>query len=235
VVSAAETWSFYHDNYLYILDQKGQRLLRINPWSAGAVQAQTTARALPEPDTPAAWAWMDLDYYENLWVTDPARSCVHKFDRHLNYLTSFGSPGTGDGRFTRPTGIAVYRHFGQVFVAEANGAHYFWIGADVQHASVSWQSREGRCLALRFTLTEPAHLIVRAQTADGRRTQIVSDEAWMDSGPQCLLWRLPADWPAAVHFQFTAEATYSSASYFSRQLDLDWKDQGLEPLVRREQ
>jgi hypothetical protein len=224
VVDAAETWSFYHDNYLYVLDQQGTRLLRLNPWNAGEVQRQTTARALPDPGPKSAWAWMALDYYENLWVTDPGRGCVDKFDRHLNYLAAFGSPGQGDGHFSGPTGIAVYRRFGQVFVAEAQGAQYFWIGADVLRPKVAWHSREKRCLELNFTLTEPAHLTLRAQTPDGARTVVVREDAWMDSGPQCVLWNLPAEWPSQVRFCFTAEATYSSATYYARQLDWDWKD-----------
>jgi len=227
VVDAAETWSFYHDNYLYILDTQGTRLLRLNPWSRGEVQQQTTNRALPDPAPKSAWAWMDLDYYENLWVTDPVRGCVHKFDRHLKYLASFGSPGEGDGHFTEPTGIAIYRHFGQVFVGEARGAHYFWIGADVTQPAAVWENRDKRILEIRFTLTEPAHVTLRAQTPDGVRSETVHEEPWMDSGPQRIFWTLPSGWPLAARFRFTVEATYSSASYYARQLDWDWKDTGL--------
>jgi hypothetical protein len=224
VVDAAEPWSYYHDNYLYVLDSQGTRLLRLNFWGGGDVQRSTTVASLPDAGGKPAWAWMDLDYYENLWITNPERGCVDKFDRHLNYLASFGAPGEGDGHFTRPTGIAVYRHFGQVFVAEARGAHYFWIGADVLRPAAAWAWREKRCLEIRFTLTEPAHVTLQAQTPDGRRRLLVREEPWLDAGPQSVRWTLPADWPAAARFRFTAEATYSSASYFARQVDWDWKD-----------
>jgi hypothetical protein len=147
---------------------------------------------------------------------------VHKFDRHLHYLDSCGSPGEGDGHFSEPTGIAIYRHFGQVFVGEARGAHYFWIGADVTHPAAAWQARERRCVEINFTLTEPAHFTLNAQTP-GKPKVLVREDSWMDSGPQRVLWILPAGWPDAAHFVFTAEATYSSASYFMRQLDWDWK------------
>ncbi|NTV51930.1 MAG: hypothetical protein HGA76_02785 [Candidatus Firestonebacteria bacterium] len=223
VVDAAETWSYYHDNYLYVLDQNGTRLLRLNPQGAGEVQLRITNRVLPDPSAPSVWAWMDLDFYENLWVTDPARSCVHKFDRHLRYLASFGSPGEGDGRFSAPTGIAIYRHFGQVFVAEARGAHYFWIGADITGPSAVWQSREKRCVEIRFNLTEPAHLTLRAQKPGSSNSVLVREETWMDSGKQSVLWILPAGWTPEVNFHFTAEATYASATYFARQLDFAWK------------
>jgi hypothetical protein len=222
VVDPQDTWSFYHDHYLYVLDQEGARLLRVNLQQPALPPLQKRAESLPLPREASQWAWLDLDYYEQVWVTDRLRGCVHKFDRHLNYLTSYGSRGEGDGRFDQPTGIAIYRHFGQVFVAEAMGAHYFWAGADILFPSVLRADSARPAYTLRFTLTEPARFCVSVETRDGKKSRTLCQTDWMDAGPQRLEISLPADWTPPLIFKFSAEATYSSATYFVRKLEIIW-------------
>lgn len=218
VADAAETWSFYRDDYLYVSDRQGRRLLRVGlrP-GAPPAPARFEAAALPAAETPAGFAWLALDYYENLWVTDPARCQIHKFDRHLRYLTSYGNPGKGDGRFQRPAGIAVFRHFGQVFVAEQQAAHYFWIGADCLEPSAARLPAGG--LLLRCFLTEPASLSVTAAVEGSGRETPVFRSQWLPSGPFSYSWRCPPELRGkSLRFSFTVEATYSSARYFAKRV-----------------
>jgi DNA-binding beta-propeller fold protein YncE len=50
-------------------------------------------------------------------VTDPRNNRVQKFDSQGNYLSQFGSLGTGDGQFENPTGIDIDAN-GNVYVAD---------------------------------------------------------------------------------------------------------------------
>jgi streptogramin lyase len=48
-----------------------------------------------------------VDANDNLYVIDKGNGRIQKFDSDGNYLTSWGSFGTGEGRFTRPIYITV--------------------------------------------------------------------------------------------------------------------------------
>ena len=48
-----------------------------------------------------------LDSSKNVYVADRANDRVEKFDRGGNYLTQWGSHGSGNGQFAEPEGIAV--------------------------------------------------------------------------------------------------------------------------------
>ena len=48
-----------------------------------------------------------MDSSNNVYVTDIGNNCVEKFDSNGNYLTQWGSPGSGNGQFEYPEGIAV--------------------------------------------------------------------------------------------------------------------------------
>ncbi|MEW6517410.1 MAG: NHL repeat-containing protein [candidate division FCPU426 bacterium] len=217
VADSRETWSFYHDDYIFVCDREGTRLLRLDP--RGHVQRSLTLDQMPPENRPHSLAWMDLDFYENLWVTDPALSRLHKFDRHLRYLAAFGEPGQGDGRFIHPTGIAIHRHFGQVFVAEAGGAHYFWIGADIQQARATRHPAVPGLLEVTFWLTEPAWMTVIAQPDRSPKTVELCRKQWLDSGAHLIPWRLP-EAARGARLELIAEATYSSASYFAKRVFL---------------
>jgi len=220
VADPLEQWSFYHDQYIFVCDQSGQRLLRLD--HEGTVQRVLRAETLPAAEKAAAFAWLEIDYYENLWVTDPSRSQVHKFNRHLQYLTSYGQPGSGDYHFMHPTGIAIHRHFGQVFIAEAQGAHYFWIGTDILAPRISRETQQTNIIRLEFFLTEPSRMTIRAKIKDNAKSKLICKKRWLDSGKQTIFWQVPEDRNKnSVQFFLTAEATYSSAHYKAKQITVE--------------
>ncbi|MCK5218999.1 NHL repeat-containing protein [bacterium] len=214
VTDSGQEWSFYKDNYIYLCDQQGTRLLRLD--LQGRVQLEFHSSSLPEAEQPAGLAWLALDYYENLWVTDSRRCQVHKFNRHLQLLTAYGTPGDGDGHFLNPTGIAIYRHFGQVFIAQEQGAHYFWIGADVLAPQIKWHEQQPNLVCLQFFLTEPAWVSISANT------HRLCHKQRFDSGLQNFHWNpAPALSRKALTFTLTAEATYSSARHLVKRITLN--------------
>ncbi len=214
VVDHQEPWSYYHDDYIFVCDSDGRRLLRLD--HTGRVHKVLRAGDLTTEARPY-FAWLELDYYENVWVTDSENSLVRKFDRHLQPLATYGHPGEGDGAFRRPTGIAIHRHFGQVFIAEEGGAHYFWIGTDILRAQVSRVPGQDDLASISFFLTEPARISISA--AWPNETVSIRNNHRLDSGPHTLHWKLPAT-AADQELRFTllAEATYSSAQHLAKRV-----------------
>jgi hypothetical protein len=115
--------------------------------------------------------YLALDYYDNVYVTDRAQHCIHKFDRHLNYLTSFGRKGKGDKEFDEPRGITIYRRFGQVIVAERASVQYYWVGTDVFDFGASLSSNQS-LLQLDYFLTEASY--VRVEIFDDRENLLAT-------------------------------------------------------------
>jgi sugar lactone lactonase YvrE len=78
----------------------------------------------------AGFAYCAYDRHGNVYVTDQVNSQIHLFDPDLRYIVSFGRQGVEGTTFDSPTGIALWRRFGQVFISEANGGQYYWVGLD---------------------------------------------------------------------------------------------------------
>ena len=94
-----------------------------------------------------------IDFWGNIWVTDSISCCLHKFTDSMDYICSYGSEGSGDREFYSPTGLTIWKRFGQVFIGESEGARYFWIGADFIDVSIE---PTGRGLQIDGILTEYA-------------------------------------------------------------------------------
>ena len=50
---------------------------------------------------------IDVDSSGNVYVADSGNSRVQKFDSEGNFITKWGTNGTGDGQFIYPSGLAV--------------------------------------------------------------------------------------------------------------------------------
>jgi hypothetical protein len=152
-----------------------------------------------------------VDYYHNLWVTDREHHCVLKFDRELKHLDTFGSHGTGDNEFVEPRGIAIWKRYGQTFVAEKRGAQYYWIGTDC--TARSFEPIDGGRYRLRVTLTE--YSFVSLLSAMGADTDTVMRRRMLHPGGASTVVEGPAaralDENAALVLRI--EPTYSSRTY----------------------
>jgi hypothetical protein len=78
-----------------------------------------------------------VDYYHNVYVTDRDSHCILKYDRMLEYIAPFGTKGRDDNQFIEPRGIAIWKRFGQVFIAEKGGAQYYWVGNGLKKAGLA--------------------------------------------------------------------------------------------------
>jgi len=231
VVSREERWSHYKDDFLVLIDLGGRRLQKFTR-QGDFIKAAGVSEFFGKP---GFLKYIAIDYYSNIWVTDMRNHCVHKFDRHLNYLTSFGKKGTGDREFMEPRGIAIYKRFGQVFIAERESAQYYWIGTDIKDFRAEFKNGT---TTLHFFLTEPSYLTLTVKPAGDKTVVEGFKRLKYFSGPHDLMldrqWRINETGkstaqevsPAAsgyqrgvVHLVLKGEPTYSSANYFSKEVE----------------
>lgn len=218
------------DHYrLYLVDQGGARL------RAYDAEGRVLAEASPAGVGGGRFGYLALDYHGNVYVTDPQREAVVKLDSELALLAVFPGPGDTESAFEDPRGIAIWRRFGQVFVAERQGAQYLFVGTDVLPADgpLAVRRGEGRW-SFEIFLTEAADVTATFLDGAGDTLAVVAPERPFDTGTQLVSWddaawtRPPAgNWEArAATLVVQARPTYSSRRKFARvrEFTIVWQD-----------
>jgi len=126
VIDKDDEYNYYLEDFIVVIDNDNKRIQKFS--HSGQLLASVDARMIGL--TNAEFAHLAIDYHANVYVTDMANNQIHKFDRHLNYITPVGRKGTGEVEFVSPRGIFIWKRFGQVFITEAAGAQYYWLGTD---------------------------------------------------------------------------------------------------------
>lgn len=206
-----EIWSHYDEEFQIAIVDDGFAIVKVE-------NLEITARAeISDIDGMEFFNYPTIDYYGNVWVTDSISCQIHKFDSNLKYLDSFGSYGSGDREFNYPTGIAIWRRFGQVFIAEKEGARYFWIGTDIR----DWQySPTDSGFDLNATIVEPSFILVSITDSSGDIVAYPYNGKFLDSD-------LTISWdgtnsrgellPSGEYIvQMELQPTYSSRGYFDK-------------------
>ena len=215
---ASKRWSYFGDSFMAVTDSSHQRLVLFS---------------MPEGDTRSitydsvsgaggGFYFVAIDYYSNVYVTDPVGGCIYKFDRYLNYLTRIGC-GTGiEHDLVEPRGIAIYRRFGQIFVAEKEGASYFWVGSDVENLRCTVMPKgDDFVIRTEFLLTEHATLDISLTTDPDQPGYPLSENLTIHAGRHVIQYRIPAgEIPCQLAnctygLVVRARPTYSSREYFS--------------------
>jgi DNA-binding beta-propeller fold protein YncE len=201
---------------IVVADLDGARLRSFTP--SGSLHATLDAASLPTPD--ARFDAVEIDYYGNVYAVDTLHHRLHKFRDDLFPLDTFGGEGTGPGEFRSPRGIAIHRRLGQVFVTEADGGQYLWVGTDVVGLRVE---PNGGAVGFEFVLTEESTLTVRVLDAGGGEVARLVPERRTPCGPFRGSWDgtdatgAPVA-AAAYSVEIRARATYASRSVFERTL-----------------
>ncbi|RME01299.1 MAG: hypothetical protein D6814_01770, partial [Calditrichaeota bacterium] len=235
--SAREKWSYFKDEFVVVIDMDGKRLQKFL-WDGTPVRAiRCEDFGYPNADL----QYVATDYYSQVWVTDKANHCVHKFDRHLNYLDSFGRKGTGKKEFVEPRGISIYKRFGQVLIDEKEAAQYYWIGTDVKHLQA--EKDEDGFLTIRYFLTEPSYVTLEIYNSKKKKLATAMDKTWRPAGEN--MERFTGEWkvvpyviqnrqrqyspdqlekfpkvkPGTYRLKFSFSATYSSFKYFHKKVE----------------
>jgi DNA-binding beta-propeller fold protein YncE len=140
VADGRNQYSFFRSELaIFCCDSNGLRLRKIG----------FDGKLLAQASMPKGYSGLygAVDYYHNFWVTDKNNHCVLKFSHDLALLDIFGSRGEGDNQFIEPRGIAIYKRYGQTFVAEKGGAQYYWMGTQLREGpGLSVDSKGSRCV-----------------------------------------------------------------------------------------
>jgi hypothetical protein len=213
-----DTWNYYGSSFIVVTDSLHQRLnqLSLDGRPLAALRHSEIA------GDPGGFYFTAVDYYSNVYVTDSRTGCVYKFNRFLAYLTRFGCGGGRESDLDEPRGIAIYRRFGQVFIAERAGASYYWVGTDILSPSAEARVGAGGAdLQIRFTLTEQSLLTTILETAASEPVDTLAENLFTPPGNVIKTYHLPgwADEGSIANRKYfvtiTATATYSSRRYFS--------------------
>ncbi len=181
LIDPSDTYNYYHTGFIIVTDLNDSRIQKfsldgkflggIQPGEYGFEKVKLTSSA--------------IDFYGNIWVTDAHNHTIHKFTKDLIYITSFGTPGQGEREFLEPRSIAIWKRFGQVFIADKASAQYYHIGTDILNFKIS---QVDTSIHFDFFLTETSK--VTAKILD-ENNQFVASLVWNkihDLGQQTLVW-----------------------------------------------
>jgi len=221
VFDGRENWRGYGDRYYVVIDKENKRISKFSSEWGQVKQIEGEEFGFPD----CFLAYGAGDYYGNSFVTDMKNHTIHKFDKDLNYITSFGSEGTDEGEFIEPRGICIWQRFGQVIVAEKEGAQYFWIGTDVLDMKAGIDS-EKQFLSVAYFLTEESMVTFKIKDLENNKeVDIFGTPIRRKIGGNSERIRLERirgrsgmnlAGPGSFELIIEASATYSSGNYFTR-------------------
>lgn len=195
---------FRHERLLFCADRGGKRLWKL---SLDGIVIKTV-------DMPGIHraCYAAVDYYHNLWVTDIINHCIVKFDHNLELLDVFGSYGKGDNQFVEPRGIAIWKRYGQTFIAERKGAQYFWIGSECRTYSVEEAGEQS--VRLNTDLTEYSYISLFGSV--GSDTSYLFKKQFVPAGKSQRVFAIPERTKNILQSPLTlrVEPTYSSYTYY---------------------
>jgi hypothetical protein len=208
-IRARSDFNFFGEDFVVVTDSNRTRLVQLTP--EGQVKTVRRVRELGSQAHEFDYAAIDL--YANVFCSDRSGR-LHKFDRQLHTLLSFGKPGKGEYEFDEPRGLGLYRRFGQLFVAERAGAQYLWMGTDVftprlgelhQQPDGAWKG------VARYFLTEYARVQLDLVRGDDAPVVSLQRPRWQNVGPVevPVVFRAPES-SEPLRLRVEAIPTYSS-------------------------
>ncbi len=208
VIRADATMNFFGEDFIVVTDSMLSRVWKLDqrgePFAVQRIRDVTPGGG--------EFYYPAIDYYANVYCSDRGGR-LHKFDRNLRFLLDIGRPGKSDFEFDEPRGLGLYRRFGQMFIAEREGAQYMWIGTDVFTPSMS----DVRSIAanrwrgtVRYFLTEYATVQLDLADAAGNARVALQPPVWTGPGPIEKSVEFAAPDPAGWRLRVEAVPTYSS-------------------------
>jgi DNA-binding beta-propeller fold protein YncE len=234
VGDSLDPWFHPSEYVLYLVDREGSRLRAYG--AEGEILAEAFPERLERPGGgPGRFGYVELDYYGNVYVSDPLASVIYKLDPGLRPLAAYPGPGPTEEALDEPRGIAVWPRFGQVFVAEREGARYLFVGTDFRAEDPLEIRASKDPPGFRFDLFLTERSLVGAAFLDaGGDTLATVDAGTFGPGAAIVEWPAtawtdppPDDWrELARRVVIEARATYSSRKRFSlvRSFGLAWSD-----------
>jgi len=209
VIRIDQDANYFGEDFVVVTDSSRARLVQLDRRDRVLAVRRVSDLALHD----GGFDWVAIDYHANVYCSDRGGK-LHKFDRTLRPLTSFGRAGNGDYEFDQPRGLGLYRRFGQLFVAERRGAQYLWLGTDVFTPSLGDIAPlgPGRWSAVaRYFLTEYAQVTLSLVDASGRELVSLQPSRWTPPGAvvRPVQFELP-EHTGPVRLEVDATPTYSA-------------------------
>ena len=222
VLDANDPWTYYKESFLVVVDEDGKRLTRFS--LQGRKEKSITYKTLNLETSRFAYA--AIDYYNNVYLTDSINCQIHKLDKDLNPIVSFGRKGTGEKEFLHPTGITIWKRFGQVFILDESGAHYYWVGVDAYlrgffPPEFGQKGKPGTTISIY--LTEPALVGMKVYDGEGVLVRELLPEFKQFPRENDIVWNgLDNNGnfvkPGTYTLKMSIEPTYSSRRHFKKEL-----------------
>lgn len=216
-----ERFTGYRNNAIYVIDGNNSRIQKLN-FDGGLIRAVRLNELLKKE---VNLTTLEQDYYGNVYVVDNKNSKIYKFSPDLDYITAFGEYGTNDYQFENPTGIAIYKHYGQIFVSDKESAQYFWIGSDMLNFKSEFIKGETmQSMKFDFFLTERGYVTIEIDAGD-KKTVKASDKIQFNMGNNSLLWDIPEEFRLIFYpgigyrANIRVQSTYSSYPYMEKLIE----------------
>ena len=149
VVDPNDIWVYYKTSFIVFINQNGTELVKLD-LNGNVIKTLNLKQYFNKE---VKLEYLTADYYSQILVTDSRNSTIYKFDKDLNYVTSFGRFGMGDYEFVEPKGISIWRRFGQLFITEKTGGQYYWVAVDINNFDCTSSADK---FDVAFKITEPA-------------------------------------------------------------------------------
>ncbi|MCK4396999.1 right-handed parallel beta-helix repeat-containing protein [candidate division WOR-3 bacterium] len=200
---------------LYVVDTGNRRIVFIQvKWLPGQIDTSYFYYDLPQTSYPIS---ARTDYFFSLWVTDKNQCQLLKFNVRFDFLTTFGSKGTGWNQFLYPNAFTFAKGYGNSFLAERwtsnSGGQAFIPGTDIIDLSAT-PNTDYTLVYVDYMLTE--HSRVTYYVYD-KYEQLVREVGPYNFYPRHLSWIwdcLDDDsirvCPGIYEIRIVAKASYSN-------------------------
>lgn len=210
---AGDRWTCMKPSQLGVVNENGREVLIAD------YRGNIRARYKPHGKK-VAFRYIAVDYFNNYYFTDMLNGRVVKIDRRGRFVDSIGTEGKGDYQFLKPQGIAIWKRFGQVCVAESYAAQYYLIGTDIKAPEFTFHSPQ---LQIGFTLTEGARVTLTLRNEKSAQTWDIMKEKQLSQGHHLEHWQVTSDVPSGVYdILIAATPRYSSTKYFTAKEKMTW-------------
>lgn len=222
VTDRGDRWSYYRDDFIVVIDEDGHKIQKLTLEGKPIANVEFYELNLDN----ANFSFCAIDHYSNIWVTDKLNCCVHKFDRFLRYIVSFGRKGTGDKEFMYPRGIAIWKRFGQVFIVEREAINYYWVGVDgyIEGCYPSIFDPEEKGSTIVLYLTEPAYIVSKIYNTNNNLVRDFVPYYKQEVFDHNIVWNGRDNegkiaQPGDYRIEIIIEPTYSSRTHFKKKLE----------------
>jgi len=216
-VSKGDDWVYYNDFFVAVVDSLGNRLWKISTDGEPVEVAKYSSLGRK-----GRFGHVAIDYFGNIYVTDTKECVIHKFSRHLEYITAIGGIGYNGIELDEPRGISIYRRFGQIFVSERSGAQYFWIGTDILRLCaenlVFDHDNNILIIDISFLLTEHSYISMYLEREGEKKSYTLFEDIIIPGGEFARTVKVPCleDMELAnckIRLTVVAKPTYSSGEF----------------------